>query len=240
MDAGSYKVIVPKIQNLLKRHRTNSIGARVTLSSQVTDVTTIYRHLTTSWVSIRRILARHGESGPAVPHRGQKMDNILDGFEELAMEYRDSRGRGTPAWFHQRKRHLERVALGCQQGLSLRRWRRFTRGWNGRRRQSLSSFRRCACRQDGSRKKRRRGPRSRAKHLPCDAPLGARYDCHTCWARPVCAGGCFHEAFIHYGKTSAANLHYCDWIRGWNDLCLQIYGEISVANPSFLNRFNDN
>jgi uncharacterized protein len=56
----------------------------------------------------------------------------------------------------------------------------------------------------------------------------------------VCAGGCYHEAFVHYGQTSAANLHYCDWIRGWNDLCLRIYGEISVANPSFLNRFNDN
>jgi len=35
-------------------------------------------------------------------------------------------------------------------------------------------------------------------------------------------------------------LHYCDWIRGWNDLCLRIYGEIGLTNPSFLNRFNDN
>jgi len=70
--------------------------------------------------------------------------------------------------------------------------------------------------------------------------IGARYDCHTCWARPVCAGGCYHEAYIHYGDTSAANLHYCDWIRGWNDLCLQIYGEISVRNPSFLERFEQN
>jgi radical SAM protein with 4Fe4S-binding SPASM domain len=70
--------------------------------------------------------------------------------------------------------------------------------------------------------------------------LGARYDCHTCWSRPTCAGGCYHEAFIHYGDTSAANLHYCDWIRGWNGLCLRIYGEISVRNPAFLDRFNDN
>jgi uncharacterized protein len=69
--------------------------------------------------------------------------------------------------------------------------------------------------------------------------IGERYDCHTCWARPVCSGGCFHEAYIHYGKTSAANLHYCDWIRGWNDLCLQILGEISVRNPAFLERFEN-
>ena len=32
--------------------------------------------------------------------------------------------------------------------------------------------------------------------------IGARYDCHTCWARPVCAGGCYHEAFIQTGNTS--------------------------------------
>jgi uncharacterized protein len=70
--------------------------------------------------------------------------------------------------------------------------------------------------------------------------IGARYDCHTCWARPVCAGGCYHEAFIHSGNTSAANLHYCDWIRGWNDVCLQVYGEIATRRPEFLNRFNEN
>ena len=27
--------------------------------------------------------------------------------------------------------------------------------------------------------------------------------------------------------TTHANLHYCDWIRGWTDTCLQIYGELS-------------
>ncbi len=40
---GSYKVIVPKIKMLLERHRTNSIGARVTLSSGVSEVRRIYR-----------------------------------------------------------------------------------------------------------------------------------------------------------------------------------------------------
>ena len=43
---GSYNIIVPKIQMLLKRHRTNSIGARVTLSSEVAQVRRIYEHLT--------------------------------------------------------------------------------------------------------------------------------------------------------------------------------------------------
>ena len=43
---GSYDVIVPNIKKLLKRHRTNSIGARVTLTAGVSDVRRIYKHLT--------------------------------------------------------------------------------------------------------------------------------------------------------------------------------------------------
>ena len=31
--------------------------------------------------------------------------------------------------------------------------------------------------------------------------INAKYDCHTCWARPLCAGGCHHEAFVRYGDT---------------------------------------
>ena len=34
------------------------------------------------------------------------------------------------------------------------------------------------------------------------------------------------------------NLHYCEWIRGWTDTCLQVYGELSVRNPEFLARFD--
>lgn len=42
---GSYDVIEPKVRALLKNHRTRPISARVTLTSNNTDVTSIYRHL---------------------------------------------------------------------------------------------------------------------------------------------------------------------------------------------------
>ena len=29
-------------------------------------------------------------------------------------------------------------------------------------------------------------------------------DCSHCWARPLCAGGCYHEAHTRYGETGAA------------------------------------
>ncbi len=62
-------------------------------------------------------------------------------------------------------------------------------------------------------------------------------DCRECWARPLCAGGCYHEAHTRYGDTSHANLHYCEWIRGWTATCLEIYGEIAVKNPEYLQQF---
>ena len=67
--------------------------------------------------------------------------------------------------------------------------------------------------------------------------INAKYACHTCWARPLCAGGCHHEAFVRYGDTGHPNLHYCDWIRGWTNTCLEIYGALAEKNPSFLDYF---
>ncbi len=43
---GSYDVVAPKIKELLKRHRSRPIGARVTLTSGTMDVKRIFRHLT--------------------------------------------------------------------------------------------------------------------------------------------------------------------------------------------------
>jgi uncharacterized protein len=69
--------------------------------------------------------------------------------------------------------------------------------------------------------------------------IQSKFECHTCWARPLCAGGCHHEAYVRYGDTGHPNLHYCDWIRGWTDTCLQIYGTIAEQNPAFLDHFSE-
>jgi uncharacterized protein len=54
----------------------------------------------------------------------------------------------------------------------------------------------------------------------------------------LCAGGCYHEAHVRYGTTRRPNLHYCEWIRGWTETCLEVYGELAVRNPDFLARFD--
>jgi uncharacterized protein len=237
---GSYDVIVPKIQMLLKRHRTNSIGARVTLSSGVQHVKRIYDHLTQE-VGFDAVGFSPATANPnRLYHLGpQKMGNVLEGFEELAWIYRDFAIAGKQHGFTNANDTLKELHSGmskaypCGAGLGL-----LGVGTAG----DVSLCHRFVDSPVGKMGHVQNGgvDHDARNNFLETHHLGARYDCHTCWARPTCAGGCYHEAFIHFGNTSAANLHYCDWIRGWNDLCLRIYGEISVKNPSFLDRFNEN
>jgi uncharacterized protein len=237
---GSYDVIVPKIKMLLERHKTNSIGARVTLSSGVSHVRRIYEHLTQE-VGFKAVGFSPATANPErLYHIGaQKMSSVLGGFEELAWEYRDFAVEGRQHGFTNANDTLKELHSGiskaypCGAGLGL-----LGVGTAG----DINLCHRFVDSPVGKMGHVQNGGvdhGARQEFLETHH-LGARYDCHACWARPVCAGGCYHEAFIHYGDTSAANLHYCDWIRGWNDLCLRIYGEISVRNPAFLDRFNEN
>ena len=68
--------------------------------------------------------------------------------------------------------------------------------------------------------------------------IESKTDCSKCWARPLCAGGCYHEAHTRYGDTQMANLHYCEWIRSWTHTCLQVYGTIAEKRPEFLQQFD--
>ena len=87
---GSYDIIAPKIKMLLARHRTNSIGARVTLSNGVREVRRIYDHLTQEFGFEGVGFAPVTANPDRLYHiNGTKMDQVLDQFEELAWEYRD-------------------------------------------------------------------------------------------------------------------------------------------------------
>ena len=237
---GSYDVIVPKIAMLLQRHRTNSIGARVTLSSGVSHVRRIFEHLTKE-VGFDAVGFSPATASPERLYSigPQKMSHVLGGFEELAWEYRDHAVENKNLGFTNASDTLKELHSGiskaypCGAGLGL-----LGVGTAG----DINLCHRFVDSPVGQMGHVKNGGIDHAARTGFleTHHLGARYDCHTCWSRPTCAGGCYHEAFVHYGDTSAANLHYCDWIRGWNDLCLRIYGEISVRNPAFLDRFNEN
>ena len=69
--------------------------------------------------------------------------------------------------------------------------------------------------------------------------LDRRSDCHDCWARFVCSGGCHHVNFLFGGDPSVTYKTHCDWLRAWYHTGLEAYAEILKRNPTFIQRFVD-
>jgi uncharacterized protein len=59
----------------------------------------------------------------------------------------------------------------------------------------------------------------------------AQVDWQRCWARYLCAGGCHQEA-------AARTRPSCDFIRGWLEHCIRIYGELLEKQPAWLAQFS--
>src|SRR3954465_806194 len=81
--AGSYDLVAPKIRELLKRHRSRPIGARVTLTSANMDVTRIFRHLIEDigfWEVGFAPVTTAAVRGHAISDEGS--DRILDQFRD--------------------------------------------------------------------------------------------------------------------------------------------------------------
>lgn len=235
---GSYDVIAPKIKELIKVHRSRPIGARVTLTAQVVDVKTIFHHLTEE-MGFDEVGFAPVTTSPvrlyAIGNKG--LDHVLDQFKELADEYLEHALENKHHGFSNVNDTLQELHQGvskaypCGAGLGLLGvapsgdiglCHRFVDSPAGKLGHIDTGVDREA----------------QSEHLS-RAHINTKYDCHTCWARPVCSGGCYHEAYVRYGDTSHANLHYCDWIRGWTDVCLRIYGEIAARNPKYLERFDE-
>jgi uncharacterized protein len=234
--AGSYDLVAPKIRALMARHRGRPIGARVTLTRDTLDVRRIYEHLTNElgfWeVGFAPVTSSPGRSH-ALGEGG--FDNVLAQFRDLAGDYRDAALANRHHGFGNIHETLGEIHKGaskawpCGAGFGL--LGVSTAG-------DVALCHRFAGSDDHKLGDVRGGIDRAAQHSFLESHhVANKTDCQTCWARPVCAGGCYHEAHTRYGTTERPNLHYCEWIRGWTDTCLRIYGEIAEANPRFLQQF---
>lgn len=233
---GSYAVIEPRLRALINNHRTRPITARVTLTEGVTDVLRIYRHLKDD-LGFAEVgfapVTQSGEQAYALDTNG--LDSVVAQFQTLADEWLEYALQGKLHGFSNVSETMSELIkgvskshpcgagiglLGVSPGGELSPCHRFTDADN----HSLGHI------STGIDKAKREDFLDRGH-------VGAKYDCQSCWARPLCAGGCHHEAFVRYGDTGHANLHYCDWIRGWTDYCLKIYGALAANNPEFLDKF---
>ncbi len=235
---GSYDVVAPKIRELLRRHKTRPIGARVTLTTNNLDIRKIFRHLREEigfWeVGFAPVTTAPGREY-AIAESG--FDSMLEQFRSLAAEFLEAALENRHHGFSNVKDTLEEIHKGvskpypCGAGLGLMGvstdgdvalCHRFA----GSDEHKLGTVR------DGIDRLVQIG--FLEKHHIDD-----KTDCRQCWARPLCSGGCYHEAHTRYGETSHPNLHYCEWIRGWTDTCLRIYGELAVRNPRYLEQFDE-
>ena len=235
---GSYDLVEPRVRALIQNHRTRPITARVTLTSGVTDVVRIFRHLKND-LGFHEVGFAPVTTSPdrlyAINERG--MDHVLKQFHVLADEYLESALRGEIHGFSNVSDTLAELHQGvskshpCGAGLGL-----VGVGPSGDIapcHRFVDSDQHAIGHVSSGLDRERQGDFLRRGNI------GSKYDCHACWARPLCAGGCHHEAFVRYGDTGHPNLHYCDWIRDWTDKCLHIYGAIAAQRPNFLDRFTE-
>lgn len=233
---GSYAVIEPRLRALIANHRTRAITARVTLTDGVTDVVRIYRHL-------KDDLGFHEVGFAPVTSADDRdysigaegMEGVLAQFHMLADEWLEYALQGRSHGFSNVSETISELIQGvhkshpCGAGIGL-----LGVGPSG----DLSPCHRFTDADTHTLGHISSGiDREKQSDFLAKGHVDAKYDCQSCWARPLCAGGCHHEAFVRYGDTGHANLHYCDWIREWTDRCLHIYGELAAKNPEFLERF---
>jgi uncharacterized protein len=233
---GSYDIIEPKVRALIQNHRTRPITARVTLTSGVSDVIRIFRHLKQD-LGFHEVGFAPVTTSPnqlyAIGQRG--MDHVLEQFHILAGEYLEYALRGEAHGFSNVSDTLAELCQGvnkshpCGAGLGL-----LGVGPSG----DIAPCHRFVDSDTHALGHITKGvDRAKQTEFLRRGHIDSKYDCHTCWARPLCAGGCHHEAFVRYGDTGHPNLHYCDWIREWTNTCLEIYGAIAAQNPGFLRQF---
>ena len=233
---GSYDIIEPKVRALIQNHRTRPITARVTLTAGVSDVVRIFRHLKQDLGFAEVGFAPVTSSANQLYSINAKgMDSVLDQFHILAEEYLEHALRGESHGFSNVSDTLAELCQGvnkshpCGAGLGL-----LGVGPSG----DIAPCHRFVDSDAHALGHISTGiDKAKQADFLNRGNIASKYDCHTCWARPLCAGGCHHEAFVRYGDTGHPNLHYCDWIRDWTDTCLRIYGAIAAKNPGFLQQF---
>jgi uncharacterized protein len=236
--SGSYDRILPRIKSLIQHHRTRPIGARVTLTSQVMDVVRIFDHLSQEVGFYEVGFAPVTTSASTLYSIGTGgFDSMLDQFTKLGATYLEKALRGEYLGFSNMTDQLQEIHTGvtksyaCGAGLGL-----LGVSPSG----DIGLCHRFVDSADHKLGNIRSGLDEAKRHdFNRRTHLSGKYECHTCWVRGMCSGGCYHEAQVRYGDIGHANLHYCDWIRGWIDVCLHTYAEIAERNPSFFDRFDE-
>lgn len=230
---GSYERIMPGLEKLLKGGSKRPVGARVTLTRGAGSVLDIYQ-------SLRAMGFHEVGFSPVTDRRAElylddsEMEALIDDFGKLSQVYLAEVQQGRHPGFSNLSNLLAEIHRGelrshaCGAGIGL-----VGADWTG----DLFLCHRFAGDAEYKLGDVRGGLEAPVrKKLLHEISLEARIDCHSCWARSLCAGGCHHEAKERHGDVKAANLHACDWIRRWTAQGLSLYVDIFRRMPGYLDR----
>ncbi|GGO79261.1 thioether cross-link-forming SCIFF peptide maturase [Marinobacterium nitratireducens] len=233
---GTYAVVRRKVDRLLERYHARPIGARVTLTTGVTDIERIWDHLFNE-VGFAEVGFAPVTSGDISSFNlsGEELVEVFAGMKRLGRRYLEAALEHRNIGFsnlHQLITDLHeghKKALPCGAGLKmlavdhegdLNLCHRFTGS-------SLPTF---------------GDVRSGVQHEQLGDFLSQRLDrtdtgCADCRIRNLCSGGCYHESYARYGDPAHPTYHYCDLMRDWVDFGIEVYTRIMAENPAFIDQY---
>jgi len=229
----SYAVLLPKLKRLLNQSQNRPVVARVTLVEKPDRVPQILDHLLKlGFVEVGFAPVTTGH--PDYQLGSFEMDRLLDAFQNLSKKFLQVAREGNFFGFSNLIDLLVSLHQGevmnypCGAGLGLFAvdplgglylCQRFTgidefyMGdiFQGFDRNKLGKFRE-------------------------EAGISNKTECRQCWVRTICTGGCYHEACVREGSHLKPNLHYCDWIKRWSEIGLEVYCRLATEHPDYLEK----
>lgn len=233
---GTYKQVAKNVKRLLAVVTARPVGVRVTLGGGNTDVARIYRHLhgEIGFAEVGFAPATAGDDSP-LGLDGAEMRTVLDAMKALGREYTLAAKRGFSHGFsnmNQMMRDLytgTRKTVPCGAGVGL-----LAVSTEGKldlcHRFTGTAFPSFGDVNAGIAQHELTSFLTEAQRL--------HPACQGCSARSICAGGCYHEAYVRQGSALAPTFSHCDFIREWLDFGIECFGEIMRANPTFFNPQN--
>ncbi len=227
----SYAVTLPKLQRLLDQSNHRPAVARVTLVDKPDRVPQILDHLLKlgfAEVGFAPVTTGH----PDFQLDGQAMDLLLNEFENLAENFLQAAREGKFFGFSNLIDLLVSLHQGevmnypCGAGLGLFAVDPLGRLYLCQRFTGIDEFNMGDV-FDGFN-------HNKLAKFREEAEISNKTDCRKCWVRTICTGGCYHEACVREGSHLKPNLHYCEWIKRWSEIGLEVYCQLAVEHPEYL------
>lgn len=233
---GTYDTVEKKVGLLLGKYNSRPVGARVTLTTGVTDVVAIWDHLF-NVIGFSEVGFAPVTSGDIASYNLQpeELGEVFSGMKQLGERYLDAALENRNIGFsnmHQLITDLHEgnnKALPCGAGVGMVAVDH-EGGVNLCHRFTGSELPLLGTVTEGINKPQ------------INEFLNKRLDkadtgCATCRIRNLCAGGCYHESYARYGDPVHPTYHYCDLMRDWVDFGIRVYSTIMEKNPGFYDRY---